>query len=293
MKTYVKNLFLLAALMAGLGLMLAGRVTAQTLTNLHSFTATADPPYTNSDGSKPSGGLVQSGNTLYGTASAGGIAANGTLFKVNADGLGFTNLHTFTTSRTNASGTFTNSDGATPSGGLILSGNSLSLYGTAKFGGTNGNGTVFVVSTNGTGFTNLHTFTAGHPNLSGFLTNTDGATPYAGLILSGNTLYGTTYAGGSENGGTVFAVNTDGTGFTNLHTFTGIGSDGFNPRAGLIRSGGTLFGTTANGGSLVRGMVFAVNTDGTDFTNLHSFAGPAGDGSNPYEIGRASCRERV
>ena len=40
------------------------------------------------------------------------------------------------------------------------------------------------------------------------------------LILSGNTLYGTASSGGSSGDGTVFAVNTDGTGFTTLHSFT-------------------------------------------------------------------------
>jgi len=40
------------------------------------------------------------------------------------------------------------------------------------------------------------------------------------MILSGNTLYGTTELGSTNGNGTVFAVNTDGTGFTNLYTFT-------------------------------------------------------------------------
>ena len=43
---------------------------------------------------------------------------------------------------------------------------------------------------------------------------------FRGLILSGNTLYGTAYYGGSAGNGTVFALNTNGTGFTTLHTFT-------------------------------------------------------------------------
>ena len=42
---------------------------------------------------------------------------------------------------------------------------------------------------------------------------------FSGLILSGNTLYGTARSGGSSGNGTVFALNTDGTGFTNLHSF--------------------------------------------------------------------------
>src|SRR2546428_10366169 len=60
----------------------------------------------------------------------------------------------------------------------------------------------------------------------------------------------------------VFAVNTDGTGFANLHSFNpNLGSDGANPHAGLILSGNTLYGTAAGGGSAGNGTVFAVNTD--------------------------------
>ena len=85
---------------------------------------------------------------------------------------------------------------------MILSGNTL--YGTADDGGSSGNGTVFAVNTDGTGFTNLHSFTAMSGTSS---TNSDGANPNAGLILSGNTLYGTTYGGGSSGNGTVFSLS--------------------------------------------------------------------------------------
>jgi hypothetical protein len=44
MKTCIKNLFLLSALMAGFGLMLAGQVTAQTFTTLHTFTGFRGSP---------------------------------------------------------------------------------------------------------------------------------------------------------------------------------------------------------------------------------------------------------
>jgi uncharacterized repeat protein (TIGR03803 family) len=236
--------------------------------NLYSFTA--DPyPYTNSDGANPRAELILSGNTLYGTASAGGTSANGTVFAVNTDGTGFTNLYNFSL---RSGSDQTNSDGANPRAGLILSGNTL--YGTAYGGGSSGYGTVFAVSTNGTGFTNLYNFSL----RSGIdFTNSDGAAPAAGLILSGNTLYGTASTGGSSGNGSVFAVSTNGTGFTNLHSFTatsGISStnsDGANPFGGLILSGNTLYGTAANGGSANAGTVFAVNTDGSDFTNLYSF----------------------
>ncbi len=258
--------FYALALLAGLGVMLTSDLTAQSFTNLHSFTALNNN--TNNDGANPFARLILSGNTLYGTAQAGGSSGNGTVFAVDTDGTGFTNLYSFTALNNN-----TNSDGANPFARLILSGNTL--YGTAQAGGSSGNGTVFAVNTDGTGFTNLHSFTALNNN-----TNSDGANPYAGLILSGNTLYGTAEAGGSLGKGTVFAVNTNGTGFTNLYSFTG-GSDGANPYAGLILSGNALFGTAYDGGSSGYGTAFAVNTNGTGFTNLYSFTGGS-DGAYPY-----------
>jgi uncharacterized repeat protein (TIGR03803 family) len=262
MNTCIKNLFLLPVLIGGLGVITAGRVTAQSFTTLHYFTGGSN------DGANPKAGLILSGNTLYGTAQGGGPSGNGTVFAINTTGTGFTNLHSFT-----ATPSFpfpsTNSDGVGPQAGLILSGNTL--YGTAYGGGSSGNGTVFALNTNGAGFTNLNSF-SGSPS--------DGANPYAGLILSGNAFYGTTWYGGISGVGTVFAVNTDGTGSTNLHSFTS-GSDGAYPFAGLILSGNTLYGTTAGANSLGSGTVFAINTDGTGFTNLHSFISDS-DGAYPY-----------
>jgi uncharacterized repeat protein (TIGR03803 family) len=190
----------------------------------------------------------------------------------------FTTLHSFT-----------GSDGTSPLGGLILSGNSNTLYGTALNGGSSGVGTLFKVTTDGTSFTTLHSFTATSGSGRFLGTNSDGAYPSAGLIVSGNTLYGTAALGGSSGYGTVFAVNTDGTGFTTLHSFT-YGSDGAAPNAGLILSGNRLYGTAFLGGSGAAGTVFAVNTDGTGFTTLHSFTATSGpfpstnsDGAAPVD----------
>jgi uncharacterized repeat protein (TIGR03803 family) len=258
MQSHIKKLFLLHALIAGLGLILMGHATAQTFTPLHIFTAlnydSAINTYTNSDGAYMYAGLILSGNILYGTAQAGGSSGSGTVFAVNTDSTGFTNLYSFTAlSYPN----YTNSDGANPVAGLILSGNTL--YGTAEAGGTHGQGTVFAVNTNGTGFTNLYNFTG----------NGDGLNPVAGLVLSGNTLYGTAEAGGSSGYGTLFAVNTNGTGFTTLYTFSA--SDGGNPVAGLILSSNVLYGTTETEFGLTSGTVFAFNTNNGVLTTLHSF----------------------
>lgn len=97
------------------------------------------------------------------------------------------------------------------------------------------------------------------------------------MILSGSTLYGLTYSGGTSGKGTVFSVNTDGTGFHNLFSFNG--ADGANPNGDLTLIGSTLFGMTESGGSSGLGTIFSINTDGADFKNLLSFNGA--DGANP------------
>jgi uncharacterized repeat protein (TIGR03803 family) len=352
MKTRLKNPFLLTLLVVGMSC--AATARAQTLTTLHSFTGI--------DGANPVGGVVLSGGQLYGTTEFGGDITNGTVFKVNLDGTGFTNLYKFTggtdgagpngslvlSSNTlygmcavggtagngtvfglNTDGTgftvlhsFTNGDGANPYGGLILVSNAL--YGTTEVGGVGGYGTVFRVNTDGSDFTNLLFFTfdgpysvarllslsntlygttqglfsGGDPGTDrpgtvfsltadggGFTTVQITGHPRAGLILVSNTLYGTTaesyYAG---DYGTVFKINTDGAGFSVLHAFTpttsfpSINSDGADPEARLISSGNTLYGTCANGGSSGNGTIFAINTDGTGFTNLYSFTGGSNGG---------------
>jgi uncharacterized repeat protein (TIGR03803 family) len=243
----------------------AMRLSAQTFTTLHSFAG-----FPGNDAGNPAAGLILSGNTLYGTAAYFGSqpSSGGTVFAVNTDGTGFTNLYTF--SDFYGLGPY----GRQPNAKLVLSG--TTLYGTTDGGGylpdvySVGQGTVFAINTDGTGFTNLYFF--GEPN--------DGANPHAGLTLSGNTLYGTTYGGGYSNSGTIFAINIDGTSYTNLYSFTGL-NDGANPAGALILSGNTLYGTTFAGGIYGNGSVFAINTDGTSFTNLYSFNGPY-DGANPY-----------
>jgi len=278
MKTHVKKRFLLPALAASLGWLPASPTTAQTnFATLHSFTAPISPYYTNSDGVNPQGGLLLAGDILYGTAYKGGASDEGTVFAMKGDGTGFTTLHGFTNIV----------DAGSPIAGLVASGNTL--YGAAEFGGPAYKGGVFAINTNGTGFTYLHTFTAGAFNaVPGYFTNSDGAAPWGGVILSGNTLYGTTQGGGLTGAGTVFVVNTDGTGFTNLHTFTAMAtssdatnSDGGAPAGSLILSGNTLYGTTELGGSAGFGTVFAINTDGTGFTNLYAFTNGS-DGGFPY-----------
>jgi uncharacterized repeat protein (TIGR03803 family) len=267
MKNHIQNSFLVPALIAGLGLILTGRATAQTFTPLYSFTNSPDGAY-------PDGNLVLSGNTLYGTTTEGGITniygtGNGTVFAININGSNYTNLYLFGS---------TNNDGVTSETGLFLSGNTL--YGTCYSGGVNGSGTVFSLNTSGSNYVILHNFTVlEHPAIY-LYTNSDGAHPRSTLLLSGNTLYGTAGGGGTNGCGTVFSLNTSGSNFMVLHTFSRFGygagnqttnSDGAGPDGTLLLSGNTLYGTTGEGGTNGNGTVFSMSTSGSNFMILHVF----------------------
>src|ERR1035437_287030 len=223
---------------------------AQSYSVLHNFGNTPDAK-------NPYADLFLSGKTVYGTTEFGGSNGVGTIFKVNIDGSGYVVFKNF------ANGP----DGASTHTGLVLSG--CMLYGTTSAGGSANIGTVFTVDTNGAGFTFVKNFSS----------SSQGWEPEADLLLSGDILYGTTYAGGSALNGTIFMVNTDGTGFTVLKTYTN-NSDGVRPKGALVLSGNTLYGTTYQGGSAGVGTIFSINTNGTGFTVLKSFTNNP-DGANP------------
>jgi uncharacterized repeat protein (TIGR03803 family) len=261
-------------------------------TNLHSFTATSGSPlFANSDGANPVAGLVLVGNTLYGTAQNGGNAGNGTVFKIDTSGSNFSVVYSFSLGANNASGIYTNGDGAIPVAELTVSGRTL--FGLAQYGGHSGSGTAFSINIDTLQFTNLYSFNATTYDAAlALYINSDGAFPVSGLILSGNTLYGTAQKGGSAGTGTVFSIETNGSAFTNLYSFSAptydvvlgdyTNSDGFFPLAPLILSGTTLYGTAEDGGSADAGTVFSLNTNGSNFTTLYTFAPGTNNAANVF-----------
>jgi uncharacterized repeat protein (TIGR03803 family) len=106
------------------------------------------------------------------------------------------------------------------------------------------------------------------------------------LISSGDTLYGTAGDGGAGGRGTVFAVRTNGTSFTTLHSFSPVNNstniDGANPQNGLVLLGNKLYGTATYYGRHRAGTIYCIGTDGADFTSLHNFSYTDGGGSEPY-----------
>ncbi|MGO8677401.1 MAG: choice-of-anchor tandem repeat GloVer-containing protein [Limisphaerales bacterium] len=109
---------------------------------------------------------------------------------------------------------------------------------------------------------------------------TNGAQPYAGLLLDTNTgiLYGTTSAGGAHNQGTVFSLNPTSQAFSLLYSFSGGTNDGARPLGGLmLGSDGNFYGTTSAGGPDDLGTVFVFGASTTNVVKtLAAFNGTNG-----------------
>src|SRR5262249_24949648 len=191
-----------------------------------------------------------------------GTSNFGTVFKVNLDGSGYAILHQFGNS---------NGDGRSPSEGL-MPGSDGALYGTTVSGGAYadrlGNGTVFKLKLDGTGFSVLHSFAGTSAGDSEF--------PAARLLEgSDGALYGTTtgYCGRKiapfSNPGVVFKVSKDGSSYNILASGPGIGA--------LVQGwDGNLYGTIFCDGGCCGGTyssLFKVSTDGTGYSTVSDFGG--------------------
>lgn len=224
-------------------------------TLLHSF------KYGGAGGARP-GALVQdSAGNLYGTTAGWGTSPP-TIFKLTKTGR-FSVLHTYT-SGSGAGGTLT----------LDSAGNLYGAGGDKSACGGHGCGLIFKLDPSGNE-TVLHYFPGGKR----------GTGPNGGLIrdAAGN-LYGTTFAGGGPgNHGVVFKLDPAGN-ETVLYAFKGE-PDGSQPNGGLIQdAAGNFYGTTLYGGKgncegMSCGVVFKLDTNGTE-TVLYSFSGVP-DGGNP------------
>jgi len=187
------------------------------------------------------GGLVLSGKQLFGMTSEGGgsfpIFGNGTIFSIDTNGTAFKLLLTFPLASV--------TEGSYPEGQLILSGKQL--FGATSSGGTNADGNLFSIDTDGTAFKNLFSFNGANGNA-----------PMATLTRVGNTLYGTTAVGGTNNDGVAFSIDSNGSAatYTDLANFNG--TNGKIPNGSLTLIGHTWFGMTLQGGTYGGGVVFKI-----------------------------------
>ncbi len=235
--------------------------TTGNVTTLYSFVG-------NDDGRSPTAPLfLAADGNFYGTAYDGGPSGQGTVFQLTPAGA-LTTIYNFT----NVNASEANTDGARPYAGLVQ-GTDSNLYGTTLYGGTDGYGTIFKITSAGV-LTTLYSFTG-----------PDGAHPYAGLISDGaGTLYGVAHDGGPHDKGVVFKITQAGV-FTVLYSFSattgGKNTDGSHPQGPLLLAAdGNLYGTTVLGGQYGNGMIFKITTGGT-FTALHSLTGIGIEGANP------------
>ena len=206
------------------------------------------------NGSNPQGSLISDGTFLYGMTVNGGDplgnpAYTGNIFKIKKDGTGCSNMMYFT-----------GTNGTSPHGSLIYDG--TFLYGMTQGDGTSTSyGNVFKIKPDGTGFVNLINFDG---------TNANGQSPYGSLIFVGTTLYGMTSYKGTNDYGTIFKINTDGTGYVTLFNFND-GANGNSPYGSLISDGTFLYGMTRDGGVNEIGNIFKIKLDGTGYVDLYNF----------------------
>src|SRR2546421_2873828 len=217
-------------------------------------------------GDSPAGGVIEgSDHKLYGTTVEGGANGNyGVVYSLPRDGTGYTVLHHFLGAP---------SDGV-QSVAAMAEGVDGMLYGTTSGGGAANGGAVFKLNRDGSGYRVLHNFGIGAD---------DGQNLHAGILIgSDGMLYGATRMGGSFGAGTLFKLNSDGSGYSVFYHFLG-STDGAQPRGTLLEIGNRLCGTTSAGGDSARGTLFAVQRDGADFVVLHTFRGSPDDGFDAWD----------
>lgn len=152
-----------------------------------------------SDGSQPCYSLILSGSTLYGVTDGSGINSNSVVFRANTDGSGFQVIKRFSEPDP-INGT--NWDGSYIRGGMVLW-NGV-FYGTTRWGGLYGNGVVFKLNPDGTGFAVLKHFSATTSYNGGNYLNVGGMYPAGDLMVADGVLYGATQYGGNYGYGTLY-----------------------------------------------------------------------------------------
>ncbi len=233
------------------GVLFSFNTSTSSYSKLHDFTFIT--------GIEPDGGLVeQSPGVLYGVTYRGGSVVDfGVLYSYSIVGNSYLSLIDFN-----------GSNGKNPRGSLCLTPNGY-LLGLTSSGGLNTTGVVF-------GYRVSTGILTNHVNLSNLL----GHTPEGSLIYHPVTgkCYGLATQGGNGSG-TLFSLDTNGTGIQNLYDFVQL--SGGHPKGILsLASGNRFVGNTYDGGPGGYGTVFTINTDGTNFlsTGIYDFFGV---GANP------------
>lgn len=212
------------------------------------YTKLFDFDYFTTGGYPGYGALISDGTYLYGTTTNGGTENDGVVFKIKRDGTDFQVLYNFT-----------DTTAYVPESSVLLVDGYL--YGTTKYGGIYHFGTVFKIKPDGSDFSIIANFDR----------DIYGSDLNGSLYYDGAFLYGTAPIGGINNGGTIYRLAPDGSGFTTIHDFSIASDDGNSPYGHLISDGTFLYGMTVGGGSVNQGIAFKIKPDGTGFQKLIDF----------------------
>ncbi len=204
--------------------------------------------FNDTNGSGPLGSLVAADWALFGITGDGGAYGGGLIFSMNKDGGGYQDMHDFI----NPNG------GSAHDGNLLLIGNKL--FGMIPYGGTDWEGVVFSINTDGSGYRVLLNFN-----------DTNGWGPIGPLVISEGVLFGLTEFGGINQAGNIFKIDTNGKNYRDIYNFDGLNDA--QPIVGLTLVGNKLYGAaSAYGGPFGKSYIFSIDTNGSGFKTLSLYA---------------------
>ncbi len=214
----------------------------------------------NPDGQSPKASLIEgSPGTFFGLTSTGGELGGGTFFEYESGS--FNKLFDLDP----------DVHGANAETDILKIDNNTFILATSG-GGPNGSGVLLEVNVP-SGITVLHNFdfaTGGSPS---------GSIAYDDVQ---NVIYGGCASGGVNSAGTVFKYDLENEAFEVIHEFAGLEGGSF-PRGGLtLADDGNLYGTTQIGGEFSEGLIFSINPNTNEFSEVYSLSLTEGDGRNPF-----------
>lgn len=226
------------------------------------------------DGAQPHAGPTLVNGVLYGTTGLGGASNMGTIYSYNLSSKTETLLHSFTGTN---SGTPANSDGQYPDTALLYNPADGFLYGVTDIGDepgfANNQGTIYKIKTDGTGYQVIYNFNSGTGSATG---------PQHALALTPDGyLWGSTLYANGYNGGGVYKVKTDGSGYMFVAGFNQGGSNPYNPASDMVlASDGNLYFECTNGGAYGLGTIEKVVPSTNAVSTAWNFDGYTG--AYPY-----------
>ncbi len=259
--------------------------------------------FSGSDGAWARGSLTIDGNILYGETSLGGANNAGTIFSLSTDGTAPATSLNWLYSFDAPLGSGQSNDGDMPHHNALLLVDG-SLYGAALYGGNQdnpptaaglstppppyertGNGALFSIRTDGSGYSVLHTF-SGWGNAP---PTQDGANPHSPFLLYPGSesayagmAYGLTANGGANNQGALYSFSLAAPAETYQVIYSFSAATGYQSHGMLTTgsSGSRLLGMTRYGGAGEGGVIFSYDLADpvTPYQVLHNFEGGVADG---------------